>query len=65
MDIWTWTWKPEGVVRDTREVLRKTRCLPRVGEGRSARHKANPSFHGICKVSRVLRILAMFMMDIE
>ena len=27
--------KPEGLVRDAREVLRKTRCLIRVGVGRS------------------------------
>ena len=27
--------KPEGVVREAREVLRKTRCLIRVGVGRS------------------------------
>ena len=26
--------KPEGVVRDAREVLRKTRCLIRMGVGR-------------------------------
>ena len=58
--------KPEVLVRDTRYVKSKTRCLIRVGVGRSdGRHKANPSFHAITKMSRILGILAVFMMGIE
>ena len=53
-------------MRDAREVLRKTRCLICVGVGRSdGRHKANPSFHAITKVSSVLRVKAVFMMGID
>ena len=47
-------------------MLCKTRCLIRVGQGRSdGRHKTNPSFHAITKISRILRMLAMFMMGIK
>ena len=57
---------PEVLVRDIRYVLSKTRCLIRVGVGRSdGRHKANPSFHAITKISRILGISAMLMMGIN
>ena len=46
--------KSERVVRDAREVLRKTRCLVRVGVGRSdGRHKADSSLHTSAKVPRI------------
>ena len=56
----------EGVVRDAREVLRKTRCLVRVGVGRSdGCHESNPSFHTITKLPSVCRVKAVFMMGID
>ena len=58
--------KPEGVVRDAGEVSRKTRCLIRVGAGRSdGRHKADPPCYTITKVSRILLTLAVLMMGIN
>ena len=56
-------WQPEVLVRDRRPVLSKTRCLMCVGVGRSdGRHKANPSFHAITKISRIREALAVLMM---
>ena len=56
----------EGVVRDAREVLRKTRCLVRVGVGRSdGGHESNPSFQTITKIPSVCRIKAVLMMGID
>ena len=50
----------------TQVSLSKTRCLIRVGVGRSdGRHKANPSFHVIINVSRILEALAVLMMGID
>ena len=47
-------------------MLGKTRCLIRVGVGKSdGRHKANSSFHGIIKNSRILGNLAMLMMCVN
>ena len=54
----------------TAGMCRETRCLVCVGVGRSdgrhnGRHKANPSFHAITKISRILGTLAMLMMGIN
>ena len=44
----------------------KTSCLICVGVGRSdGHHKANPSFHAITKVSRILETLTVLMMGIN
>ena len=65
-DIWLWAWEAKVLVRDRRYVSSKTRCLMCVGVGRSdGRHKANPSFHAITKISRILGTLAMLMMGIN
>ena len=51
-------------------MCRETRCLVCVGVGRSdgrhhGHHKANPLFHAITKISRILGTLAMLMMSIN
>ena len=41
-------------------------CRVRVDVGRSyGRHKANPSFHAITKIARILETLAVLMMGIN
>ena len=58
--------KPEGVVRDAREVLRKTYCLVRVSVSRSdGCHESNSSCHTVTKVPSVCRITAVFVMGID
>ena len=58
--------KSEGVVRDAKEVLRKTRCLVRVGVGKSdGCHESNPSFHTVTKVPSICRVKAVFMMGLD
>ena len=58
--------KSEGVVRDAREVQRKTHCLVRVGVGRSdGCHESNPSCDTITKVAIVCRFKAVFLMGID
>ena len=53
-------------MRDCRHVCSETSCLICVGVGRSdGRHKANPSFHAITKISRILETLAVLMMGIN
>ena len=53
-------------MRDSRHVSSETSCLICVGVGRSdGRHKANPSFHAITKISRILKALAVLMMGID
>ena len=47
-------------------MLSKTRCLIRVGVGRSdGRQTANSSFHAVIKISRILGTFAMLMMGIN
>ena len=44
----------------------KTRCLICVGVGRSdGCHEANPSFHAITKISRILEALTVLVMGIN
>ena len=58
--------KSEGVVWDAREVQRKTRCVVRVGVGRSdGGHESNPSCQTITKVPSILRVKAVFMVGID
>ena len=58
--------KSEGVVRDAREVLRKTNCLVRVGVGKSdGGHESNSSCQTITKVPSVCGIKAVFLMGIH
>ena len=47
-------------------MLRKTRCLIRVGVGKSAdNQKSNPSFRAITKVSKILGVKAVLVMGID
>ena len=58
--------KTEREARDARRVHRMTKCLVRVGLGRSdGGHEANPSCQTITKVPRVLRVKAVFMMGLD
>ena len=59
-------WQAEVLVQDRKYVSSKTRCLICVGVGRSdGRQKANPFFHAITKLSRILGTLPMLMMGIN
>ena len=58
--------KTERVVRDTKKVHPKTKCLVRVGVGRSdGCHESNSSCQTITKVPSVCRMKAVFMMGID